>query len=116
MIYKYLNNKTYHAQLVITEERGFTRTENHVPHALELGVLASPVILALGRRTQEDCFELEGSLDGSVSSTERDSVSKQRNRQTREVTYKHVGSFIPVLQSCKSKHTVGVAHSRCCTQ
>lgn len=67
---KYFNNKTCYTGLVITEARVFIITENHIPHALGLGCLASHVIPALERLTQEDCYELEGSLDDTVSSTE----------------------------------------------
>lgn len=64
---KYFNNKTCYTGLVITEARVFIVTENHIPR---LGCLASHVTLALERLTQEDCYELEGSLDDTVSSTE----------------------------------------------
>lgn len=64
--------------LAITEARVFIRTENHIPHALGLGCLASPVILALGRLPQEDCHEL----------------GKKRGQH---------GEFCRVRQCCKAK-------------
>lgn len=67
---KYLGNKTCYTGLVIAEARFFIITENHIPHALGLEHLASLVILAFWRLTQEDCNELEGSLDGTVTSIE----------------------------------------------